>query len=159
MIRLAILCLVVSGGPKVKAVVTRDQCLADSDCEAPRRCGCNVRVSCSYLRPGTFFWAADGGTSTPGAARCMTLEEAVEARAVRMLPSVATRTDCDAGCYPWIPDCESDKECPRGQVCVCSGPECSVQRRVIPELPTILRPPYSTHMCMPPPSPDSGITY
>ena len=138
-------------------------CKADSDCVAPRMCGCGVRVACSWLRPGTFYSGEDGGVSRPGPTRCMTLDEALAARAVRLKPNIAGSRSCDAGCYPWIPDCQADEECPKGQVCVCRGPHCSVRKTVTFDLMELgdaaFRAPYSTKMCMPMPDAGSGVTY
>ena len=169
------LLIAAGAAPKASGKVA-NVCASDSDCQSPRKCGCDVRISCSYLRPGTFYGSSDGGH--PGspdggllATRCLTLDEAVEARAVMLRPIVAGRSGCDGGCYPWIPNCASDAECPRGQVCVCRArqdrplhdgqsearPRCSVQMTIAPELPVILHPPYSTFMCMP--APDGGTKY
>lgn len=155
---LLLLVLAAAPGPKPPQ---GGRCNSDADCKAPRKCGCGVRVSCSYMNPGSFYYrqADGGGAPHPQPSRCMTDQEALDALAARPTSLVLGVPGCDAGCVPTIPDCQSDKECPKGQICVCRKPECSVQKTVWPEGPALEHPPYSTKGCMPPPAPDSKTTY
>lgn len=139
----ALLLLFLSGPPG---------CQRDSDCRRPgTACGCDVRLNCKYLAPGTLF-------GKPRTAACLTASDAIDAGAV--IASGRYGGACSwPDCVLETPPCRDDKQCPADHVCVCRQPGCTVQMRTIPEGDARKYPPYSTYMCLPKSEIDAGYSY
>jgi len=130
-------------------------CVSNADCPAGTGCACDIRMSCSWLRPGQLF-------GKPGKPVCLTNAQAIEAGAAIPIDEHGGRCGSGEKCLGFVPECAADSECPAGQVCICRGPRCSVQRRVWTYVDNPV-PPYSTFMCLPKAQVaralDAGVTF